>query len=89
MRFPKMHIAQSVLNRLTNFSNGLESQSAPPVLPYQVPQAQEMGKALDQALAQPAQPVSAPGEDVAVAAALEGTSPAEALTMEGVLNDQA
>ena len=61
MRFPKMHIAQSVLNRLTNYANQVESMAAPPVMPYQVPQAQELGASIDEALKQPPGQMAAPG----------------------------
>ena len=91
MRFPKMHIAQSVTNRIMNIANKVQPATGQATMPPAVPQPQAMGKAIDQALAQPPGAMAAPpgAEGIVTAAALEGSSPAEALAIQGVENDQA
>lgn len=85
-----MHIAQSVTNRILNIANKVQPQVSPDRMPPSVPQPEAMGKAIDQALAQPPGAMAAPpgAEGIVTAAALEGASPAEALAIQGVENDQ-
>ena len=86
IRFPRMHIAQSVANRILNVANGVgQSNKAPPSLPEPLP----MGQALDQALTTPPQPMAMPdgGEDAMTTAAMEGTSPAAAAAVQGVIEE--
>lgn len=89
MRFPKMHIAQSVTNRIMNLANSvaprIEVDRAAPA----VPDPSQMGVAIDQALAQPPGQMAAPegAEAAVIGAALDGTSSADELAQLGVIDD--
>ena len=81
LRFTKMHIADSVTNRIRNIANQVRSEGAirPSIPP--LPAAAEQGAMIDQAVmtppvAAPAPPGSEPG---ILAAALEGSPPADAV----------
>lgn len=80
MRWPRMHIAASVQNRIMNAADNI----APAIstsLPPDVPQPQEMGKALDQALSTPPVAAAAPAdsEEAIAAGAIQGESAADAV----------
>lgn len=65
IKFPKLHIAQSVMNRILNLQDELEAGEAEPVSavsPPSIPEATGAGQALDVALAKPVENVSAPPE---------------------------
>lgn len=84
IRFPRMHIAASVQNRILNMADNLAAQS--PTGQRHMPQPPPIGKALDMALAQPVGPMAAPVEAEAVAATASGTggSAAEALAGQAI-----
>jgi len=65
IKFPKMHIARSVTNRILEIVDGLENHAPEQSQPMQpnVPDTQEQGAQLDSALAQPSPPL--PGIDQA------------------------
>lgn len=68
IRFPKIHIAESVANRLLNFADGLDVLSAPsPSLPEPTP----AGAALDKKLSSP------PGGAAPAEAVVEGVATGE------------
>lgn len=75
IKFPKHHIATSVVNRIMNIADELETGAeTPQVGPVpNVPAALPEGPALSAALYQPTQPVTA------------GPELAEALTLKGLL----
>lgn len=93
IKFPRMHIAQSVVNRIINIANQVpqNSEPAPVELLPNIPDPTAQGAAIDQAINTPpgqsAMPVG--GENAIVAASLEGASPAEAVAVTGALNDTA
>ena len=80
MRWPKMHIAASVQNRILNAAEGI---AAPAVLavPPTIPPAAAQGAALDQALNTPVQAVPAPAEsgEAIAANAVAGETAADAV----------
>lgn len=91
IHFPRLHIAQSTVNRILNVANGMQRDQArqvPPAIPPAVPDATAQGAALDQALQTPPA-VTAPPEgaegDMA-AAALTGDSPMNAAIEQGTEN---
>lgn len=90
IKFPRMHIAQSVQNRILNIVNRVPPSTdlAPPLLPT-VTDPTIQGEDIDAAVSAPAGGAALPpgGEDVMLAAALEGSSPADAAITQGVLND--
>jgi len=55
IRFPKMHIAQSVVNQILNVADGIpaRTQAAPTLPPPAVPNTVEQSSQLDRLLAQP------------------------------------
>lgn len=83
MRFPHIHLATSVVNRIKNLALDIETT---PATPPQLPDVAAQGARLDQALAQPPQAAPAPpGSDTeAVGAVLDGGTAAEAVTGVGV-----
>lgn len=85
MRFPHIHLATSVVNRIKNIAQDIE---ALPAMPPQLPNVAVQGARLDQALAEPVQGVPAPpGSDTeAVAASLDGGTAADAVAGLGVLD---
>lgn len=60
--FPKMHIAQSVMNRILNTIEGEESLSMTAMQPPIPPDSTLEGVALDDKLEQPPPPVAVPPE---------------------------
>lgn len=86
IRFPRMHIATSVQNRIINMASAIGPQVSELPAPA-VPDATKEGAKLDQALSQPPGDMAAPAgaEEAVAAAALEGESPADALQVAGVL----
>lgn len=60
--FPKMHIAQSVINRILNTIEGEESLSMTAMQPPIPPDPAIEGVSLDDKLEQPPQPVAVPPE---------------------------
>lgn len=71
--FPKLHIAESVINRIQNTLDDLQPafpsinpapiQSAPPIA---------LGQQIDEQVSQPLQPSAMPDDPVAAGAAVEG-----------------
>lgn len=53
IRFPTMHIATSVVNRILNAQKDLETSSAQAPATLSVPNAAPLGEALDAAIAAP------------------------------------
>jgi hypothetical protein len=53
IRFPKMHIAESVVNRILNVADGLPSGASAPTPPPYSPNPALEGARLNEALAQP------------------------------------
>lgn len=85
MRFPRIHLATSTVNRIMNLTRDMKvTPTSPPLLPAVAVQ----GAQLDQALAQPVQAVPAPaGTDTdAIASTLEGGTAAEAVQTAGVMD---
>lgn len=84
MRFPHIHLATSVVNRIKNLAADMPAE---PTRPPQLPNVAAQGVQLDQALAQPVQGVPVPpGTDTdAVAATLEGGSAADAVQTAGIM----
>ena len=74
IKFPRMHIAASVVNRILNAADGLES-AAPgrPVSPPDVPDTFLQGEQLDSALAAPIAPLPPIDEAPAPGKTLAGT----------------
>lgn len=89
IRFPRMHIAQSVVNRILNTANQVQpSETIMPHLP-DVPDPSEEGEAISAALATPPGDMHTPAgaEAAMLEAALSGTSPADALAIQGVIEN--
>lgn len=88
IRFPRMHIASSVVNRIMNLAQSVPPAITPAAMP-DVPDASKQGEQLDQALAQQPGPMAAPedAEAVAAASALNGGSAAEALGTNGIIEE--
>lgn len=77
MRFPQMHIAQSVANRILNIADGIRTaQSVQASMPA-IPDPTAAGQAIDAAVQAPGVAAAPPAgsEDLMMAAALEGESP--------------
>ena len=64
IKFPKMHIAASVTNRILNVMDELEEKKGPetPITPPSIPEPDTSGDAIEVKLATPPGPVSAPPE---------------------------
>lgn len=90
IRFPRMHIAQSVVNRIINTANQVRPQQdlPPPHVPA-VPDPGEQGEKIEDALSTSPGPMHSPAgaEAAMLEAALSGTSPASALAIQGVIED--
>lgn len=82
MRFPRMHIAESTINRILNVAAGVEAARARATLPPALPDTAAQGAALDNAMSAPPPPVDLPpgGEDALVQASLEGGDLVTAVT---------
>lgn len=75
IRFPRMHIADSVANRILNLSDDIQAtQNAPPNIPQTASSVAQQGAALDQALQQPV-------GDVAAIDGIEDAIPLKALDL--------
>ncbi len=76
IRFPKMHIAASVANRILNIADGLPSIVAPPVPDPVLPDVALNSDVLNAELATPPGPAELPAESdgAVVDAALNGDS---------------
>ena len=88
MRFPKYHLATSVVNRIMNVAKQVQAMPVPTQSP-QVPQAQAQGQAIDQQLATPPAAAEAPqGSDEAVALEnMGGGSAADAVTASAIMDE--
>jgi len=89
IKFPKVHIAQSVVNRILETRDELRRTSAKsgggapaPVPPPAVPDPSATGAALDVATGTPAAPASSPGDPAegAIDAALAGKPALDGIT---------
>lgn len=63
IKFPQLHIAESVTNRILNIADGLPdrgSRASVPTPPPSVPETRDQGAAIDAALVQPL-PAELPG----------------------------
>lgn len=71
--FPKIHIAESVLNRIMNAMDDVQPMF-PSVNPAPIPPADPiaLGQQIEQQVQTPAQPVSMPEDPVESGAAVEG-----------------
>lgn len=86
IRFPRMHIAESALNRILNLRDELAEETPPPAAPAApvaaptAPDPALQGIELDAALAAPTPPVDAPAEpDPLVGTVARGTDLVDAL----------
>lgn len=72
IKFPKVHIAQSVVNRILNVADGIEAKRAATALVDRAPNiAPPQGEVLDAELGAPQPPVTA-DDQTADAVALKG-----------------
>lgn len=80
MRFPRFHIATSVVNRILDLADE-EMMTAEASAAPQIPDASKEGAELDRALAQPVPAVPAPmgSDDEALLSMQQGDSAAEAI----------
>ncbi len=89
MRFPQIHIAESVINRILDAAEGIESN---PVLnpPPPMPDVQAQSDALDDALKTPPQPTGMPegGEGALAQAVLDSEDLISAAVDQGRLSEQ-
>lgn len=87
MRFPKYHLATSVVNRIMNVANRVQAMPVPDAAPM-MPNPARQGAALDQALNTPPQPVPAPvGSDELVAMEnTQGGSAADAIGASAIMD---
>ncbi len=78
IKFPKMHIAQSVVNRILNTAEDIQSnrrmQSAFSMAAPNVPDPTLEGAALDMKMAGDVPPVAAPADPTQAAMAAEGVT---------------
>ena len=90
MRFPKYHLATSVVNRIMNVAKQVQAMPVPTQAP-QVPDSARQGQAIDQAIAQPPAAAAAPpGVDAVVAMEnMGGGSAADAITESAILDELA
>lgn len=74
LRFPRMHVAQSVVNRIINTAQGVQQNMLPPPSIPSMPDVAGQGAALDQAMQTPPQGAALPpgGEGAIVQSTLEG-----------------
>lgn len=81
MRFPRYHIATSVVNRIMDLADREMLAAQATEQPAIIPDASQAGKALDQSLSQPVAPVPAPvgSDDEALLAMQQGGSAADAV----------
>lgn len=90
IRFPKMHIAQSVQNRILNLIDDLPSPTAglPATVQPSVPGRHPLNEQITAQVGEPLPPVAAPAdaEALAVGSAVAGESSADAL-QQGVVMD--
>ena len=76
IRFPKMHVAESVANRILNIADGVPGAKPLPVPAPMMPDVGGQGDNLDMQLATPSAPTELPGgtDGAVVGAALQGDS---------------
>lgn len=87
IKFPKVHIAQSVVNRILNVADDLDTErSAPTIDVPTVPDPAMAGARLDQALSAPPPAIPPPdgAEGDMAAAAITGSSPMDAAVLKGI-----
>lgn len=73
IRFPRMHIAASVTNRILNVADGIPSAAPAAIAPPAMPDVATQGAVLDAQLATPPVPTELPaGADGAVVGAVLG-----------------
>lgn len=88
MRFPRIHVATSVRNHILNAADNI-----PPVVRVtpapNIPNGAQAGAAIDAAVSTPLATMAAPmdADAIAVGSTLEGGSSADALQVEGVLEN--
>ena len=87
MRFPKYHLATSVVNRIMNVANRVQAMPVPDKAPN-IPNPTAQGQALDKALATPPQPVPAPAgsEEVVAMENMQGGNAADAISASGIMD---
>ena len=87
MRFPKFHLATSVVNRIMDIANQVESIPMP-TQPPRMPETAAQGAALDKALATPPPAIAAPaGADELVATEqMAGGNAADAVAAAGIID---
>lgn len=88
MRFPKYHLATSVVNRIMQVADRVQRlpvPTAPPVLPN----VAQQGMALDNALSSPPQSVPAPvgSEEAVMMENMAGGSAADAITGNAIMDE--
>lgn len=88
IRFPRMHIAQSVENRIKNLFADMAPPDLPPPHVPNVPDASLAGAVVDAGVTTPMAPMAAPvdAEATALAENLEGGSAASALATQGIID---
>ncbi len=86
IRFPRFHIATSVVNHILNVRDQISSEAADQPAP-DVPDTAQASARLDAALSQPLSEMQAPeGADAALADSVaSGVSPADALQQQGII----
>ena len=89
MRFPRVHIAESVINRILDAAEGIETN---PILrpPPPMPDVQAQSDALDEALQTPPQPTGMPagGEGALAQAVLDSEDLVSPAVEQGRLTGQ-
>ncbi len=87
IRFPKMHLAASVSNRILNLADGLPTPAVEPTLPPIQPDVPLQGAVLDTQLATPPVPAELPaGADGAVMGAALGAEDMSIAALDPLLN---
>lgn len=85
MRFPRVHIATSVVNRIMNMD---ETLAVTPTTPPEMPNVSQQGQDIDKALSTPVAPLDAPEgvEMDVVNANMSGESAADAVKSAGIVD---
>ena len=88
MRFPKYHLATSVVNRILNVANRVQAMPLPTQAP-QVPDASRQGQAIDNQLATPPASAQAPPgtEEMVAIENMGGGSAADAVTASAIMDE--
>ena len=71
--FPKVHIAESTINRILNTLDGESHTLNPPMVAPTVPESQLQGAQIDAATTKPAVPAAPPDEAASNAGMLESS----------------